>query len=558
MLIYYGKRSRIDIIPQGSRDQTSTMADRCAGCTNKFKFREKPAICAKCGRNFCTLCIPKSKHKKKTPAVRETCIYCTRRLQQAMKEQEAVVLETFPDRFYNSPHVQPQLHTKLRLSNEQPGAGSGSHPGPVLSEEDRKLEERLRKLKESHKPTAPVNTEAVLKERLAKLRGDEHGNQGPLSSTGLPQPTNKTQAEQATDLVDQVSDRVKLDALTDPNSHPVEDSISKLLSGMEVKIEDEDPDKLLEDFKTFQAKQEQLALADATSKDVQALVLKARELHEQELNESAPSVTPYPQLPDTVTEESEKISQKEISIFLEAVQREIQQDEKNQRDIDEFVSQASKQLAELRGKDTSETMSNSEVHSKMDQLPPKLDFSWGHFGGQVVGGANLDQSTEEETAARQLGITLSNEIILEDGRGGDCEDDEVVDLIKKTMAEAALDRKLEEKGLDCYIKPDQSQPSTSKGNQKGNAAETSSSSGACAATHYPSSSSASAIASGSRWEMDPDDLPWCCICNADAHIRCYDCDNDLYCTQCFSEGHEQFGLFDHKYAPFEPLTNRPV
>ena len=74
------------------------------------------------------------------------------------------------------------------------------------------------------------------------------------------------------------------------------------------------------------------------------------------------------------------------------------------------------------------------------------------------------------------------------------------------------------------------------------------SSGACAATNYLSSG----------WEADPDDLPWCCICNADAHIRCYDCDNDLYCTQCFSEGHEQFGLFDHKYAPFEPLSSRAV
>ena len=52
-----------------------------------------------------------------------------------------------------------------------------------------------------------------------------------------------------------------------------------------------------------------------------------------------------------------------------------------------------------------------------------------------------------------------------------------------------------------------------------------------------------------------DELPWCCICNDDATLRCYDCDDDLYCERCFRDGHQQFCLFDHKYVAFRPTQN---
>lgn len=555
------------------------MADRCAGCMNKFKFREKPTVCAKCRRNFCSVCIPPAKHKKqKEPAVRDTCVYCTRQLQEAMKEQEAVVLENFPDRFYHSPHLQPTLHTKLCLNDDKlrqnsAGGGGGSgggHPEPLLIEEDRKLEERLRKLKESHKPTTPAGSETVLQDRLAKLREEpkskSSGEAGkgpppsrsnqPQTSGGLSQPGNKTQAEQADDLVDQVSDVVKLDAKVDQGSQHhsfLEDSMNTFLTGLEIQVEDEDPDKLLEVFKKFQSREECLAFADATSSDVQALVEKAKELQQQEQDElgkddqRANFITPYPQLPDVEGQGlgEDKISQFEISKVMEETQKEIDQEERERKHIDQFISEASEELSKLRGVEKREMDSDHEVRSKLEprkelEPPPRLDFSWCHFGGSGGVGRSTDNG-QEETAARQLGITLSNEVFISgemDSSG------EVASLIERTMAEAALDRKLEEKGLDHYLgTPGKS---SSKSSEEGGATA-SGSSGACAATNYLS------MASG--WEADPEDLPWCCICNSDAHIRCCDCDNDLYCTQCFSEGHEQFGLFDHKYAPFEPPSS---
>ncbi|XP_060606895.1 abscission/NoCut checkpoint regulator-like isoform X2 [Ruditapes philippinarum] len=51
---------------------------------------------------------------------------------------------------------------------------------------------------------------------------------------------------------------------------------------------------------------------------------------------------------------------------------------------------------------------------------------------------------------------------------------------------------------------------------------------------------------------DPDELPYCCICTEDATLRCLGCDKDLYCQQCFKEGHKELGLTDHvtlKYTP---------
>ncbi|XP_044087916.1 abscission/NoCut checkpoint regulator isoform X2 [Neovison vison] len=66
-----------------------------------------------------------------------------------------------------------------------------------------------------------------------------------------------------------------------------------------------------------------------------------------------------------------------------------------------------------------------------------------------------------------------------------------------------------------------------------------------------------AQAMATRLEAEDEELPWCCICNEDATLRCAGCDGDLYCARCFWEGHDAFEIKEHQTSPYcPPRTGR--
>ncbi|NWZ65789.1 ANCHR regulator, partial [Acrocephalus arundinaceus] len=86
------------------------------------------------------------------------------------------------------------------------------------------------------------------------------------------------------------------------------------------------------------------------------------------------------------------------------------------------------------------------------------------------------------------------------------EEEAICRVLKQLTEEAALD---EASGFN--IPPDQTQPGPSQQN-----------------FHTPATT-----ALAREDDSDEDELPWCCICNEDATLRCHGCDGDLYCQRCF-------------------------
>lgn len=519
------------------------MADRCYGCTSKYKFREKPIDCPQCRRSFCNKCLD----RKRLNEPGYSCVYCSQKQKRANKAEEKDILQNFHERYYKH-RQQEQDHSKLPRVPVESKAPAVSRTSPAqtqkqgfLNPEDQELENRFLRLRQDCVTDVP--TAAELQEKFNQFQGKD-ATETPSStsvtnqSTEVP-PGGKTSFEQTQDLMKQMKEEADLDnklearqreqdsemaarfdalrgretstsnSITNDRTNDESDKVlSSTEGGLKPGVET-DPEKLLHDLQNLSSQEERAALQVLRSSDIQSILQKVKPE-----DENRPNIT-YPTLEgETRSNEGtnrDMVSEKELLGLIEEGLAENKLEAELKARDDDFIASATNQVSKL--------MTNSENESDEEEVKSKprgkagaegggLDFNWRHFEtkgavSRTADSVGLDWFDDEDEEF----------------------DEQVHKLLTQMSEEAKLEERLEASGLGHILKEKTQEPKVTPSSVRG------------------------AAAISVREEGD--EFPWCCMCNADAALKCFDCDNDLYCVPCFSQGHEGFHLFDHHYAPFE-------
>eukprot|EP00795_Rhopilema_esculentum_P003251 gene3251-1577_t len=168
--------------------------------------------------------------------------------------------------------------------------------------------------------------------------------------------------------------------------------------------------------------------------------------------------------------------------------------------------------------------------------------------------ANLEDSQPKDVAGETDIKGLENRLLKLKGidpesvKKSQTEDDSSEDeveatakVIQKALAEARIDEKVHADGYGKLV----------AGNENSTENDLQLPAVPCHAVSWKPSSK------HTNPEEDEDqELPWCCICNEDASLRCHGCDDDLYCKRCYREGHTNFDMTDHQTSPFKARKKR--
>lgn len=479
-----------------------------------------------------------------------TCPYCTHKQQKTNKEEESQILENFQERYYKHKHQGSPIVTRVqfdpRLTQGANKSSDSSQTG-FLSEEDKELEQRFNILRQDRTKEAPSLAE--LQDQFDKFQGKESTQDTSNDTSGSGQTSEtKSEFEQTQALIQQMKEEAELESKLESHGKKQEEDLAARFNALQGKQDPlsqssvppsesqninistnqaiEDPQQLLNDLKGMAAQEEESALQELESSDVQSLVQNFKpdtaSSNDTTTNTGdAPNIT-YPPLLEDVTPSKPKpqVSEEELKRLIAQAKAENEREAQAKARDDEFYLHTSKKVSSLMA--DSDSDSDGEVKSKpkkgttshREQKQHGLEFIWNHFESTASGmhtrDNNWDFDDDEEF------------------------DQQVQSLIEEMSAEVKLEESLEAHGMGHIIDDKPPPPiATATTNPISNP------------TTLPSTGPSAAIGS-------EDELPWCCMCNSNATVRCFDCDDDLYCVPCFSQCHERFGLFDHQYAPYEP------
>ncbi|KAI0208913.1 Abscission/NoCut checkpoint regulator [Lamellibrachia satsuma] len=174
-----------------------------------------------------------------------------------------------------------------------------------------------------------------------------------------------------------------------------------------------------------------------------------------------------------------------------------------------------------------------EVNQLISQVANELDLDTQRAVAGLQRNHQLTARLRTLQGQRGIGEELGGVSGQDDSNVTGCSDDEEDD---EEATKRLIRQLLEERLLD----------------QRVAAATGQSVSGSTTHTKCPSDDYTEAIQTSKREAPSVcNDLPWCCICNADATLLCCGCDSDLYCQRCFREVHDKFGMGDHKTKPYK-------
>jgi hypothetical protein len=448
-------------------------------------------------------------------------VYCSQKQQSFNKSQESDIIQNFHERYYKHKNRGPPIVTRLQFDQEKLAkvaaqsrskeAEAQARTAYVPTPEDEELERRFRKLREQTSESPPTLTE--LQDQFDKFKGTKnHDEEKPREQDNNNTQSNevgaaKTEFEQAQDLIQQLKEEVELDNALEGKERAEEEdgSVNQVLNQAEQdstaskRSVDTDPEALLNDLQRFTAEQEEVALNELQSSDIQS-VLATQTPNDENLKLLN---IEYPIILDEVTPKKPQndVSSDELKRLIQQAATENELDKINEKKDKEFLEFASNKLSHhLENRDSDEEEEVKRKPQVLHDSKDELNFNWQYYDDHHVDEKEFDH--------------------------------EVNTLIQQMTDEAKLEQQLEASGITLNKANKAAQPPSS-------------------------SSSSSVIQPYSSIGYEEESLPWCCMCNADANIKCFDCDDDLYCVTCFSHGHEQFGLFDHRYEPFNNINTYP-